>query len=109
MDGRPAGTWGDVGALSFGGSKLVTAGRGGALLLREAPLFQRAKTHLHRGLQHWAPLSEVQAAALRPQVRKLRDAHIRTAFSKREYFDKVVALRDKYPVLALVADEWVRP
>ncbi|MFM8273370.1 MAG: DegT/DnrJ/EryC1/StrS family aminotransferase, partial [Gemmata sp.] len=75
VDGRPAGTWGDVGTLSFGGSKLVTAGRGGALLLREAPLFQRAKTHLHRGLQHWAPLSEVQAAALRPQVRKLPDAH----------------------------------
>ncbi len=30
VQGRPAGTWGDVGVLSFGGSKLLTAGRGGA-------------------------------------------------------------------------------
>jgi dTDP-4-amino-4,6-dideoxygalactose transaminase len=27
---------------------------------------------LHRGLQQWAPLSELQAAALRPQLRKLQ-------------------------------------
>lgn len=30
VHGRIAGTWGDVGVLSFGGSKLLTAGRGGA-------------------------------------------------------------------------------
>ena len=33
--GRRAGTWGDVGVLSFGGSKLLTAGRGGALLTND--------------------------------------------------------------------------
>lgn len=71
VNGRPAGTWGDVGILSFGGSKLLCAGRGGALLFSEAPLFQRAKRWLHRGLQAWAALSELQAAALRPQLRKL--------------------------------------
>ncbi|QJW94368.1 DegT/DnrJ/EryC1/StrS family aminotransferase [Frigoriglobus tundricola] len=74
VEGRPAGTWGDVGTLSFGGSKLLTAGRGGALLFADAQLHQRAKTWLHRGIQHWAPLSELQAAALRPQLRKLKDA-----------------------------------
>ena len=74
VQGRPAGTWGDVGTLSFGGSKLLTAGRGGALLFTDATLHQRAKTWLHRGLQQWAPLSELQAAALRPQLRKLPDA-----------------------------------
>jgi perosamine synthetase len=73
VQGRPAGTWGDVGTLSFGGSKLLSAGRGGALLFREARVFQRAKVWLHRGLQQWAPLSELQAAALRPQLRKLTD------------------------------------
>ncbi len=72
--GKPAGTWGDVGTLSFGGSKLLTAGRGGALLFNDAATHQRAKTYLHRGLQQWAPLSELQAAALRPQLRKLREA-----------------------------------
>ena len=74
VEGKPAGTWGDVGTLSFGGSKLLTAGRGGALLFTDAQLHQRAKTWLHRGLQQWAPLSELQAAALRPQLRKLKDA-----------------------------------
>jgi dTDP-4-amino-4,6-dideoxygalactose transaminase len=74
VQGRPAGTWGDVGTLSFGGSKLLSAGRGGALLFRDAHLHQRAKVFLHRGLQQWAPLSELQAAALRPQLRKLPEA-----------------------------------
>ena len=64
VQGKPAGTWGDLGILSFGGSKLLTAGRGGAILVRDAQLFQRAKLWLHRGIQPWAPLSELQAAAL---------------------------------------------
>jgi dTDP-4-amino-4,6-dideoxygalactose transaminase len=75
--GKPAGTWGDVGTLSFGGSKLLTAGRGGALLFRDAEVFQRAKVALHRGVQAWAALSELQAAVLRPQLAKLRDATAR--------------------------------
>ena len=79
MHGRPAGTWGDVGTLSFGGSKLLTAGRGGALLFRDAQLHQRATVFLHRGLQQWAPLSELQAAALRPQLRKLAEMTRRRA------------------------------
>jgi dTDP-4-amino-4,6-dideoxygalactose transaminase len=79
VDGKPAGTWGDVGTLSFGGSKLLTAGRGGALLFNDAQLFQRAKQWLHRGLQQWAPLSELQAAALRPQLRKFKEATQRRA------------------------------
>lgn len=76
VQGRPAGTWGDVGTLSFGGSKLLSAGRGGALLFRDAQLFQRAKVWLHRGLQQWAPLSELQAMVLRPQLRKLKGATV---------------------------------
>jgi dTDP-4-amino-4,6-dideoxygalactose transaminase len=83
VDGRPAGTWGDVGTLSFGGSKLLSAGRGGALLFNDAQLFQRAKTWLHRGVQQWAPLSELQAAALRPQLRKLTEATQKRAQSVR--------------------------
>ncbi|HEY1191457.1 MAG TPA: aminotransferase class V-fold PLP-dependent enzyme, partial [Gemmata sp.] len=74
VGGQPVGTCGDIGTLSFGGSKLLTAGRGGALLFTDPQLYQRAKTFLHRGVQQWAPISELQATALRPQVRKLRDA-----------------------------------
>jgi dTDP-4-amino-4,6-dideoxygalactose transaminase len=74
VQGQPAGTWGDVGTLSFGGSKLLCAGRGGGLLFRDSQLYQRAKVWLHRGPQQWAPLSELQAAALRPQLGKLEGA-----------------------------------
>lgn len=70
IQGRLAGTWGDVGILSFGGSKLLSAGRGGALLTRHADVQQRAKVALHRG-NHVCPLSELQAAVLLPQLDKL--------------------------------------
>src|SRR5262245_65998516 len=49
VEGRMAGTWGDVGILSFGGWKLITAGRGGALLTRRAGVFQRAQVAIGRG------------------------------------------------------------
>jgi dTDP-4-amino-4,6-dideoxygalactose transaminase len=80
VQGRPAGTWGDVGVLSFGGSKLLTAGRGGAILTRHADVAQRARVALHRG-NHVCPLSELQAAVLAPQLDRLaeRNAQRRSA------------------------------
>ena len=42
------------------------------------------------------------------EIRKLRERYLRTEFDKREYFGKVVELREKYPVLALVPRQWVR-
>jgi perosamine synthetase len=68
--GRKAGTWGDVGVMSFGGSKLLTAGRGGALLTRRADVLQRARRHQHRG-NVVCPLAEMQAAVLLPQLAML--------------------------------------
>lgn len=68
--GRKVGTWGDVGVLSFGGSKLITAGRGGAVLTDDASVLQRMKIFSEQGNQAY-PLSELQAAVLRPQLRKL--------------------------------------
>jgi dTDP-4-amino-4,6-dideoxygalactose transaminase len=70
VQGRKAGAWGDIGILSFGGSKLLTAGRGGAFLTRHADVCQRARLWLHRG-NHVCPLSELQAAVLLPQLDKL--------------------------------------
>ncbi len=69
---RPAASWGDVGILSFGGSKLLTAGRGGALLTRHAEVDQRARLLLTRGGNRLCPLSELQAAVLLPQLERLR-------------------------------------
>jgi dTDP-4-amino-4,6-dideoxygalactose transaminase len=81
VQGRRAGTWGDAGVFSFGGSKLLTAGRGGALLTAHADVAQRARAHLLRGGNVVCPLSELQAAVLLPQLDKLdaRNAQRRIA------------------------------
>jgi perosamine synthetase len=78
VQGRKAGTWGDAGVLSFGGSKLLTAGRGGALLTAHADVAQRARAYLHRG-NLVCPLGELQAAVLLPQVAKLDERNARRA------------------------------
>lgn len=70
VQGRKAGTWGDVGILSFGGSKLLSAGRGGAILTQHPDIAQRARLWLNRG-NVVCPLSELQAAVLLPQLDKL--------------------------------------
>lgn len=71
--GRPVGSWGHIGTLSFGGSKLLSAGRGGALLTNDDRLRQRMKVILTRGVQEWAAMSELQAMVLRPQLIRLKD------------------------------------
>jgi perosamine synthetase len=76
VDGRVAGTWGDVGVLSFGGSKLLTAGRGGAIVTRDAAIEQRARVFAERGNDAF-PLSEMQAAVLCPQLEKLAERNKR--------------------------------
>src|SRR5262245_5778400 len=91
VEGRMAGTWGDVGILSFGGSKLITAGRGGAILTRHAEVFQRAKVALARGVQQWAAMSQLQAAVLLPQLQKLSE---QTALRHRRAIELVQALQD---------------
>ncbi len=70
VQGKLAGSWGDVGVHSFGGSKLLTAGRGGAIVTRREDVIQRIKVFSERGNQAF-PLSELQAAAILPQIPKL--------------------------------------
>jgi dTDP-4-amino-4,6-dideoxygalactose transaminase len=70
--GKPAGSWGDAGILSFGGSKLVTAGRGGAVLSSQADVQQRMTIYAERGNETF-PISQLQAAVLNPQWDKLAE------------------------------------
>jgi perosamine synthetase len=42
-DGRHAGRWGDLAALSFNGNKIITTGGGGAVLTADADLARHAK------------------------------------------------------------------
>jgi perosamine synthetase len=74
VQGRPAGAWGAVGVLSFGGSKLLSAGRGGALLTGRPDAYQRARVKQFRG-NTLGPLSELQAVVLQPQLDLLRSRH----------------------------------
>ena len=70
IEDRRAGMWGDVGILSFGGSKLLTCGRGGAVLTNSASIAQRIKLYTQRGNDAY-PLSEFGAAVLLPQLERL--------------------------------------
>jgi len=95
--GRAVGSWGDVGVLSFGGSKLLTAGRGGAVLTSDEQIHQRMKIFAERG--NWAfPLSELQAAVLRPQLAKLAELNL----VRREHVNLLLQQTAEL-------SEWLRP
>jgi dTDP-4-amino-4,6-dideoxygalactose transaminase len=64
------GTFGDVSVLSFGGSKLLSAGRGGAVLTNDSRIAQRVKIANDRGNEAH-PLSQLQAMVLTPQLQTL--------------------------------------
>lgn len=65
-----AGTVGHIGTLSFGGSKLLSAGNGGAIITDDDRLSQRLIVALERPSDTF-PLSQLQAAALLPQFQTL--------------------------------------
>ncbi|WP_299465626.1 aminotransferase class I/II-fold pyridoxal phosphate-dependent enzyme [uncultured Gimesia sp.] len=71
IEGRFAGSGGDIGILSFGGSKLLTAGRGGALLTSSPQIAQRVRLYSYRGNEAY-PLTELQAGLLIPQLKSLQ-------------------------------------
>jgi perosamine synthetase len=95
--GRPAGAWGDVGVLSFGGSKLLSAGRGGALLTDRADVVQRIKIYSERGNQAY-PLSELQAAVLLPQLERLAERNQRRLQNAMRLLDLCRGLSPLEPV-----------
>ncbi len=72
FNGHRTGTQGHVGVLSFGGSKLLTAGRGGAILANRPEFAQRIRLYAERGNSAY-PLSELQAALLVPQLERLEE------------------------------------
>lgn len=73
LAGAALGSLGHIGIWSFGGSKLLTAGRGGALLCNDVALLQRARVASQRSNDALA-LSQLQAAVLLPQMQNLSQA-----------------------------------
>ncbi len=101
--GRMAGSWGDVGVLSFGGSKLLSAGRGGAIVTRHAEVQQRAKIFCQRG-NHAFPLSELQAAILLPQLARLAERNARRRASVERLLRQTEGARGLRPLGPAAAD-----
>ncbi len=70
--GSPVGSFGHFATLSFGGSKQISAGSGGALLVNSDRLAARIGPLLDRPGETF-PLSPLQAAAIGPQLDRLAE------------------------------------
>jgi len=68
--GKTTGCHGDVGVISFGGTKTITAGRGGAVFTNRDDIAQRIRLAALRGNEAY-PLSQMQAAIVLPQLQDL--------------------------------------
>lgn len=71
---RSISVWADAVCLSFGGSKILSAGRGGAVLTNDQAVAQRMKIATDRG-NDISPLSLLQAAVLIPQIQSMQIAN----------------------------------
>jgi dTDP-4-amino-4,6-dideoxygalactose transaminase len=78
FQGKHLGSWGHAGVISFGGGKPISCGRGGALVTNNALVAQRARMQSLRGTR-LATLSNMQLAALEPQLANLSKTVQRTA------------------------------
>ena len=78
VDGKPIGAFSDLATLSFGGSKLVSAGCGGALLLRDKVMLSRFDALAFRPSEVY-PMSSLQMAVAKPQLNRLDEMNRRRA------------------------------
>lgn len=72
--GRSAGSWGHISVFSFGGSKPLTAGRGGAIVTDDEAVVARCRSLLDRPSDATA-MSPLQAAAVLPQLDRLSECN----------------------------------
>lgn len=71
---KAAGTLGDFGTLSFGGSKVVTAGSGGAIITQSARHAAKLASLIDRPSDTY-PMSPLQCAVIEPQLDRLDEMH----------------------------------
>jgi len=88
LSGKPCGSFGDVSAFSFGGSKLLSAGRGGAVLSNDESIIGKAKNFGARGNDAF-PLSQLQAAVLIPQLDELADRGVARQTAVHEFVSAI--------------------
>ena len=100
IGGRPLGQWGQATIVSFGGSKVISAGRGGAWCTNDDSLAQHVR--LASGVGSGAyELSELQAAIVLAQLPWLP----RITRQCREYFAGKLATIDKNRLVAPWAEQ----
>ncbi len=105
---RPFCTFGDAAVLSFGGSKLLTAGRGGAMLTGAADVYQRAKIFCNRGNEVY-PLSQLQAAAILPQLKTLKARNEQRLTSTRLLIENTSNTTILSPLQQVIEDDNLKP
>ncbi len=71
IDAQPAGSFGDLSTLSFGGSKPLTAGNGGAVMTSEDRFASRISSLIHRPSDTYA-MNAIGASLLLPQLDQLK-------------------------------------
>ncbi len=91
IDHSPAGSFGDLAAVSFGGSKLISSGTGGAILCRNDRLAARLSSIIDRPSDTF-PLSPLQAAVIGPQLDRLAELNQRRAAAAKYLIDRLPAV-----------------
>ncbi|MFU7559124.1 DegT/DnrJ/EryC1/StrS family aminotransferase, partial [Roseiconus sp. JC912] len=87
-----AGSHGDLGTLSFGGSKPLTSGNGGAILTDSALFASKLSSMLERPSDA-SPLSPLQAAVLLPQLDRVAECNQKRFDTVRRLLDEVDWIR----------------
>ena len=93
IDGNAAGTLGDAGIFSFGGGKVLSSGRGGAVVTGNPELAQRARIAAGAGSGPYG-LSQIQAALVSAQLPYLEQLNHHT----RQYFAELNAYLANIPM-----------
>jgi dTDP-4-amino-4,6-dideoxygalactose transaminase len=98
INGSPAGSFGHLSTLSFGGSKPLTAGNGGAILTQESRFIAKINSLLDRPSDA-QPLSTMQSAVLLPQFGRLKNC--------REQRARAVGYLEESTIAQLKSWQWL--
>lgn len=97
LDGRPAGSFGDVSCISFYANKICTAAEGGALLTDDSDLATRMRTIINHGIDNKqyrsvtiglnGRMTDLQAAVLCAQLRRMEMMLLQRRYIALRYSD----------------------
>jgi len=109
FSGQPAGTFGDIGVISFFSDKIVTMGEGAALLTQDTRLFERLRLMRNQGRPHAGTfvhpelgmnfrITDVQAAIGCVQLEKFDDILARRLHLCDLYAERLAGVGDLRPM-----------